>query len=337
MALWLAAGAVAAPAACTVDMPEAPAPGAAMGVAQWIARMQRASLSRDYSGTFMVLSGNGAMASSRIWHVCEGPRQVERIEALSGAPRVVYRRDGEVRTFLPQARLVRNEMRDGAGLFPRVSNAEGVSPASHYTVETAGQERVAGLAADVLTFIPRDAWRFGYRIWAEHESGLAVKLQTLDAAGRVLEQAAFSELTMRSPMELQSLLDMMDDLAGYRVVTAPLVRTTAQAEGWRMRAVVDGFAAQGCYKKQGTGQAGQPPRTVLQCIYSDGLATLSVFLEPYGAARHPQGGRRLASMGATQVLGQKVDPDTWATAVGEVPLPTLQRFVDGLERIGSAP
>lgn len=328
--LLLAGMAMAAPAARAGEAPAAQW-REPLDVAGWITRMHQASLNRNYSGTFVVLSANGAMASSRIWHACDGQRQIERVEALSGTPRVVFRRAGEVRTFMPQAHIVRSEMRDTPGLFPRVPDAAGVQPAQHYAVEAKGQERVAGLDADMLAFVPRDAWRFGYRIWADRASGLVVKLQTIDGGGRVLEQAAFSELTMGVPVGLQRMARMMDDMAGYRVVVVPAQRTTGQAEGWAMEEAVAGFVPQGCYKKNGSARAAVP-QPVLQCIYSDGMATLSVFIEPYSAQRHPAAAH-FASMGATQVVSQKILDDTWVTAMGEVPAQTLRRFIETLRRI----
>ena len=324
-AVWVGA-AVAAPATGT---PPAQ-PGEPLDVAGWIARMHQASLDRNYSGTFVVLSANGTMASSRIWHACDGQRQIERVEALSGTPRIVFRRDGEVRTFLPQVRMVRSEMRDTPpGAFPRVPDADGVQPERHYAVEVRGQERVAGLDVDVLAFVPRDGWRFGYRIWADRASGLLVKLQTIDGGGRVLEQAAFSELTMGVPIGLQQMADMMDDVAGYRMVAVPTERTTMDVEGWTMGEPVAGFVSQGCHRKGGASRASS--RRVLQCIYSDGMATVSIFMEPYSPQDHPVGARH-ASMGATQVVGQKILDDTWVTAVGEVPAQTLRRFIEALRR-----
>lgn len=331
MALCLVGVAGAEVPACAVALSGNAASVPPTDVAGWIGRMHHASLNRNYSGTFMVLSSGGAMASSRIWHACQGARQIERVEALSGTPRIVFRHQGEVRTFLPQLRVVRSEMRDAMGQFPRVLAAEGVTPDKHYVIKAAGQERVAGLDADVVAFVPRDSWRFGYRIWAERSSGLAVKLQTVDGGGRVLEQAAFSELQLESPADLPSLLRMMDDMAGYRRVAVPLERTTAEAEGWHMPSAVSGFVPQGCYKKERQAQA-EAHRTVLQCIFSDGLATLSVFVEPFQATRHSETVWS-ATMGATQVWAQKVGADVWATAVGEVPLETLRRFVDALERV----
>ena len=89
---------------------EVTAPAVERDVAQWIERMRVAPCSRPYAGTFVVLSSSGSMASSRIWHACEGDRQLERVEALSGTPRTVFRRNDEMRTFLPQSRVVRTDV-----------------------------------------------------------------------------------------------------------------------------------------------------------------------------------------------------------------------------------
>ena len=72
---------------------------------QWLARMHDASRKRSYVGTFVVSSADGSMASSRIWHVCDGEQQMERIESLTGTPRSVFRRNDQVITFLPQSRI----------------------------------------------------------------------------------------------------------------------------------------------------------------------------------------------------------------------------------------
>jgi len=37
-------------------------------------------------------------------------------------------------------------------------------------------------------------------------------------------------------------------------------------------------------------------------------------------------------MGSTQLIAQRLLPDVWLTAVGEVPLPTLRLFAGQLER-----
>lgn len=301
----------------------------ARDIGQWIERMHQAPRNRSYVGTFVVLSSSGAMFSSRIWNACDGKQQLERVDGLSGKPRKVFRRNDEVRTFLPEERTVRTERGDARGLFPQLPSVQGASLAKHYEAQMLGQERVAGLDADVVWFKPLDPLRFGYRIWSERESGLVVKMQTLATDGRVLEQAAFSELDLHASVPMDKLARMMDDVSGYKVIVPAVVKTTAQEEGWRLRQPVAGFVAQSCHKRAAAAPAGAP--AVLQCLYSDGLATVSLFVEPFDLQRHGTQGQ-LGSVGATQMLGQRMVPDAWVTAVGEVPMQTLRLFVGALER-----
>ena len=168
-------------------------------VSEWLMHMHEASRQHAYVGTFVVSTG-GSMSSARIWHVCDGEQQVERVESLTGAPRSTFRRNDQVMTFLPESRVVVVEKRESLGLFPNLLHSNASSIAQFYSVLVTGQERVAGFEADVLQLRPVDSLRFGYRIWSEKKTGLVVKLQTLDGDGQVLEQSAFSELQLTVPV-----------------------------------------------------------------------------------------------------------------------------------------
>ncbi len=321
--------AAAAPASDVSGQAASPVLPGERDAAQWIERVRLGPCARAYTGTFVVLSSAGAMASSRIWHACDGAQQLERVEALSGTPRTVFRRNDEVRTFLPQSRVVRTEQREASGIFPRVPVVSGASISQFYGVRVLGQERVAGYIADVVWFKPHDSLRFGYRLWSERDTGLVVKLQTLGGDGRVLEQAAFSELDLNASVRADQLSRMMDATAGFKVVAPAVVNTTALAEGWILRQPAAGFVAVSCHRRSVSPAENTP--SVLQCLYSDGLASVSLFFESFDSQRHapePQ----VSSMGATQLLAQRVPPDTWVTLVGEVPLQTLRLFAGQLER-----
>lgn len=290
-------------------------------VSEWLARMHEASRGRNYVGTFVVTSNTGQMSSARIWHACDGPRQVERVEALTGAQRSTFRRDDEVLTFLPESRTVRVERREALGLFPELLKPnEGAIP-DFYSAQRVGSDRVAGFDADIVQVLPRDALRFGYRIWSEKKSGLVVKLQTLDAAGKVLEQAAFSELQLDAPVRVEKITQQMAIPEGWRVEKAQVAKTTAAAEGWGLKAAVAGFKAMNCYKR--------PEQGVLQWIFSDGLASVSIFVEEYDRQRHQHEG--VFASGATHTVTRRLE-DWWITAVGEVPPQTLKAFSLSLER-----
>ncbi len=270
------------------------------------------------------------MSSARIWHVCDGEQQMERVESLTGAPRSTFRRNEQVVTFLPESRVAVAEKRESLGLFPNLLHANDSSIAQFYGVRATGHERVAGFDADVLQFQPADSLRFGYRVWSEKKTGLVVKLQTLDGGGRVLEQAAFSELQLDVPVSMSKLTQMMGNTEGYQVEKPEMVKTTAAAEGWVLKQVVPGFKPMSCYKRLvGATGAGANHESTLQWVFSDGLASVSLFVEVYDARRHSQPGNQ--AVGATHMLTRRIG-DWWLTVVGEVPPQTLVAFAQGLER-----
>lgn len=325
LTLWAAAALTVAAAhvAAGPRLPD-PRPGdgkAERSVGEWLMRMHDASRTRNYVGTFVVSSSNGSMSSARIWHACDGQRTVERIEALSGERRSTFRRDDDVLTFLPESKTVRMERRDALGGFPELLQPGDSNIPDFYTARRVGSDRVAGFEADIVQVLPKDALRFGYRIWSEKKSGLVVKLQTLDDMGRVLEQAAFSELQLDAPVRMEKLAQMMAVPDGWRVEKAEAVKTTPAAEGWALKQPVAGFKSMNCYKR--------PAEGALQWIFSDGLASVSLFVESYDRDRHAQEG--VFASGATHTLTRRVQ-DWWITAVGEVPPQTLRAFSLSLER-----
>jgi sigma-E factor negative regulatory protein RseB len=293
-------------------------------ITEWLVRMQEASRLRSYVGTFVVSSGNGAMSSARIWHFGDANQQIERVEVLTGAPRSTFRRNDEVLTFLPELRVVRAEKRESLGLFPNLLKSSDTSIPEFYSARRLGVERVAGFEADVVQLAPKDGLRFGYRVWSERRSGLVVKLQTLDGEGNVLEQAAFSELQLDQPLRADKLAQMMQTPQGWRVERSEALKTNPAAEGWALRTPLAGFKHMSCYKRPAPGADGS-----IQWIFSDGLASVSLFVEPFDRARHAQEG--LFASGATQTLTRRID-DWWLTAVGEVPPQTLRAFAQSLER-----
>jgi sigma-E factor negative regulatory protein RseB len=324
LALWAVAvmGLAAAQAAAGPRVPDPRPDGRAeRSVSEWLTRMHDASRQRNYIGTFVVTSANGQMSSARIWHACDGQRQVERVESLSGAPRSTFRKDDDVLTFLPESKTVRSERREALGLFPELQKPNESAIAEFYAARRVGTDRVAGFDADIVQMLPKDALRFGYRIWSEKKSGLVVKLQTLDETGKVLEQAAFSELQLDAPVRMDRLAQMMAVPEGWRVEKAEAVKTTPLAEGWALRTAVPGFRSMSCYKR--------PAEGVLQWIFSDGLASVSLFVEEYDQKRHQQEG--VFASGATHTLTRRLQ-DWWVTAVGEVPAQTLKAFSLSLER-----
>jgi len=291
----------------------------------WLMRIHEASKRRAYTGTFVV-STSQAMSSARIWHVCDGLQQVERVDALTGPPRTTVRRNDDVVTFLPENRIQIQEKRTALGLFPALLQTQGQTVAEHYLLKPQGlQERVAGWEADVFELQPKDDLRFGYRVWVERKTGLVLKLQTLDAARQPLEQVAFSELTLNAPLRVDALLKEMKARAGYAIQKMATHDTTPEQQGWRLRHPVPGFQTVSCQvKAQSDGAA------PWQWVLSDGLTSVSLFIEKFQPNLHVQEGQM--STGATHTLLRR-QGEHWLTVIGEVPPKTLVRLAGELERL----
>lgn len=296
-------------------------------VNEWLTRMQEASRQRAYTGTLVVSAGS-VMSASRIWHVCDGVQQMERIETLTGAPRTTIRRNNEVITFVPDAKTAWIEERESLGLFPDLLRTPANAIPKYYEVRETGVQRVAGHLADVVEILPRDPLRFGFRIWSEQKTGLVVKLQTLGEKDVVLEQLAYSELQLDAPVRMDKLRKMMKDTRGYEVYRPVVRKTTPEAEGWQFKDVAPGFLRMSCHTRDAS-ESTEVSSVPMQCIFSDGLASVSLFVEPLDARRH--GAETSAVMGATHSLGMRLG-NHWLTVLGEVPPVTLQRFAQALQR-----
>ncbi len=328
----LAATAVAPALAAELSGREVPQQGT---VRAWLMRIHQAASHSNFQGTFVV-SGGGVVASSRIAHFCDGRNQYERIESLDGPARQVFRHNDVVHTLWPASRTARIEQGDLLTSFPALLIAGDDGIQDVYDIQAHANERIAGREAHVLWVRPRDSLRFGYRLWADKESGLLLRSDVLGAKMEVLETAAFSDVAIGIRPRFDSVLQPMRQLEGYRVVRPVMRPTTLALEGWAMQRTPAGFRLVSCVRRtmddlQRAGpekdRPSDPP--VLQSIYSDGLTHVSLFIEPFDPVRHV---RPLStSVGATQTLMLQ-QGSWWITLVGDVPAATLQGFASGLER-----
>lgn len=289
-------------------------------------RIHEAARRRNFQGTFVV-SGGGSVSSARIAHYCDGTNQYERIESLDGQARHVFRHNDVVQTMWPASRVALVEQSQLLMSFPGLLQAGNDGIVEFYDVRNERADRVAGHGVDVLVLQPRDAYRYGYRLWAEKSSGLLLRADVLGDKNETLETSAFSEVTIGVRPQPEHVLHAMKQLDGYKVARPTLTPTRLEDEGWQLNATVPGFRQVSCVKRAMDEAAAVPQ--VLQTILSDGLTHVSVFIEPYDPLRHTR--PMQASVGATQTLMGRKD-GWWVTIVGDVPPATLRKFAMALER-----
>lgn len=297
----------------------------------WLKRIQDSTYRRSFTGTFVVSSG-GAMSSARITHYCDGQSQIERVDALDGQLRSVFRHDDVVHTLWPASRQAVVEQREPLRGFPALAGGGGRHGALAYEAVPERMDRIAGYEAQVLLLKSRDDLRFSQRLWSEKNTGLLLRADMLGAQGEVIESSAFSELVLGARLQPASLMQEMNRLQGYHVLRPVTVRTDLAREGWVLREAVPGFVSLSCIRRPLEPTAAQVPAQggfMLQAIYSDGLTHVSVFIEPGDAG----GGRLegLSTLGATSSLSAR-QGEWWITVVGDVPAATLRRFAASIER-----
>lgn len=298
-------------------------------VYQWLDRLQSAANIPAYTGTYVVSSPDGDLSSARIWHLCEGDEQLERIDTLMGLPRSTYRHNSEVHTFLPTRKIMWTRKHSPRRIFPQLASDLLDNAAQYYHVRELGVDRVAGYDSDVLELQPVDDLRLGHRIWSEHETGLVLKAQTLDAHGQILEQSAFSEIQMDvQPEALQEPL-RLPQASDFERRQSRKTEVEPIDMGWLQQESVPGFVAQTAYRRKL-----KSTQSLMQWVFSDGLSTVSIFLEPFDQGEYQKTGEY--SAGALHVLMQRwPDPQGpwWLALMGEVPSRTLHLLAASLDRV----
>ncbi len=298
----------------------------------WLARIHSAASARNYQGT-MVFSSGGVVSSSRLAHFCVGDQVFERIEALDGKLRQVYRHNDLVHTVWPQAGLAVVERRHAQSMLPSATQSVDPRALEQYELRAEGRDRVAGREAFVFLLQPRDDLRFAQRVWADHETGLMLRSDVIGASRAVLESSAFSEVEIGVRAQPDSVLQPMRKLEQLRVLRPAQTQVQLEAQGWSLTRPVAGFRLASCVKRtadpQAPVQGSNQPAEVTQAVYSDGLTHVSLFIEPHDPTRHRK--EIQAQFGATHSLAGRRG-DFWITAMGDVPPGTLRQFFDALER-----
>ncbi|CAM3430617.1 MucB/RseB C-terminal domain-containing protein [Bordetella flabilis] len=289
-----------------------------------LARIQDAARKLDYAGIFTYQQGD-TIQSSRVVHMVDGSGERERLEVLDGQPREYLRHNDDVKCLVPDRKTVLIQHKR-AEEFPGLLLGSPAGVTKYYRVLTqAPLHRVAGRECRIITIEPLDKERYGYRLCADTENDLLLKAQTLAGPSTVVEQVAFTVLRVGQavdPKQLESRWSVQD----WKVVQSAMKPVDLGAEGWRIP-FPPGFApVSQVARVMAHGDA------VSQLVLSDGLAAISVFIEPYDKKRNrhqPHGAYR---RGPINVYGMRV-ADYWMTVLGEVPASTLERLAKATEYV----
>ena len=305
-----------------------------------VERMMAASRTLDYDGIF-IYQRDGNLETLRVMHRGSREPEKERLESLNGPARAVIR-DGEKVTLRGRD--------DGpvlmGGPTPRVApnftisgSLAGLAPSYGFELQPT-LDRVAGRDAQVVHVRPRTRDRYAYKLWIDRDTALLLKSVILDAQDRALEQEQFATVAIGVPLADEVFATASE--AGERAVSTPGPGSdlssskpgtcspppcaapggenpTPGAPDWQVGWLPPGFTRHGEHVPATSPTAGPTPHFV----YSDGLATVAVFVERLAKEAAPLQG--FTFMGAVSTFS-RVAADHQITVIGELPQATVRRI-----------
>jgi sigma-E factor negative regulatory protein RseB len=284
----------------------------------WLRKMYDASQKLSYSGTFVYQQG-ARSETSRITRY--GAGDIERLEVLDGMPREIVRTRDTVRCYLPNSKVVKVENRAADRTFPALLPEKVGELSRHYDISLGEARRIAGFDCQAILLKPKDNLRYGYRLYADAASGMLLKAMTVDAGGDTIEQFSFTQLSIGNVT--RDMVRPRHAAGSWRIDNADA--SPAHLAGWSLSAELPGFRKIVELKRR-LGES----RQAGQVMYSDGLAAVSVFIEPLDAARRDALRTGLASVGAIHIYTREVANHV-VTVVGEAPAASVQRIADAVE------
>jgi sigma-E factor negative regulatory protein RseB len=302
------------------------APGEAFA---WLKKMATASRQQNYAGTIVYQHGNHVETSRVVHYVNAAGGEFEKLEALDGPPREVIRSNDQVICYLPSAKTVLIEERArNVRNFPALVPESVTGLTESYQIRKEDVDRVAGYDCQWIALAPRDNLRYGRRFCAELASGLPLRAHTMNDKGEAVESFAFTQLSLGGSFTRDRVKSKYADKSraqNWRIDrsgfnTAP---STPGDTGWVLNAHLPGFKKLMEAKRSLGGRSG----TVSQIVLSDGLAAVSIFIEPMPRSQSAQ---LLSHQGAVNIYKRPLGSHI-VTVLGEAPAATIMQIANSVE------
>jgi len=292
-------------------------------VGAWLKQMVQSVRTLSYEGTFVYLHST-QLEALQITHTANNNQEQERIFSLNGAAREVIRSQDSVICVLPDAKTVSvTKHRKNDRRFPSVLPMNISRLSDYYEFRLLGEARIANREAVVIGIIPRDPLRYGYRLFLDADHALPLKTDTINEEGEMVSQIMFTAL--RIDPSIQSMSPGMYGKSDYSWIhPKPAQEVPASMDTrWKFKKLPQGFQLQVRTKRP----ASSSEKEMEHVVFSDGLATLSVYFEK---ADDENGLNKASKMGAVNAFGTQIS-GYQVTVVGEVPAQTVRTIANSIE------
>ncbi|MDE2346509.1 MAG: MucB/RseB C-terminal domain-containing protein, partial [Gammaproteobacteria bacterium] len=246
----------------------------------WLNRMNVALRTLNYQGNFVYIHGN-RMETMWIVHRADRFGGLERLVSLTGPEREVIRDHKEVKSIIPESHSVIIERRYASAHLPSpmpsVIHENKLN--AYYKFKYLGEDRVAGNICKIISIEPRDKYRYGYRLWLDENNGMLLRSDLLTQAGIPIERVMFTSITY--PKSIPDSAFKATELKPGFVwnIQGGIEKQMGADEKvpWKVTELPPGFTL----SMNDIQRMADTPDPVRHLVFSDGMASVSVFVEKY--------------------------------------------------------
>lgn len=307
---------------------------------QLIGKMSQAARSLNYEGVFVYLRNN-QLKAIRVIHKTDEEGEYERLISLNGTPREIIRRNDLVTSIFPDNKTGLNDGRhypdkefaSGKSFhnnhdFPRRLPVKLKTIRKYYQFSLEGFSRIIGRETQQIVIAPKDKYRYGFRLWVDSKTGLLLKFVMVGEGRRSLEQMMFTSLLLPQEIPEARLAPAVTGREfSWRESDSLNVKPSDWKSKWQVGWVPAGFTL-AVHDKY---QLSNNPKPVEHLVYSDGLSSVSVFIE-HVVSGHRSHFHGFLSIGAVNAYGT-TQALHYLTVVGEVPHITVERIGESIHYI----
>ncbi len=296
-------------------------------IEKWLAKMHHAAHMLNYDGTF-VYGQNDKLTSMQIFHSVDKKGEFERLLSLDGSGREVIRSGDTVTCILPDKNSVVVDKSQPKTEFPPTFPLKIDQLLKTYSFHFGEPGMVAGQKAEQLIIKPRDKYRYGHALWIDSVTGLLLKDHLIGSNGKIVEQFMFTQINYPKSIDRRSLLssNKSKKFTWYEAKDEKYHGKSKHSMNWIVTKIPAGFTP-GIKRHHKMTMTNMP---VEHFMYSDGLSSLSIFVEKeMDKSKNLMGG---STMGAVNAYGRSVG-GYHVTVVGEVPQETVKMVGDSVKQI----
>lgn len=279
-------------------------------------RMAAAMSQMSYQGTFVYVRGD-SVETMRITHVADENGIRERLYSVDGPQREIIRDKDGVRCVMADGQAFMQHPLVAGSIYPDIPMSGTNAGERVYRFTIGGKGRLAGHAARRVNISPMDRYRYGYELWLEESSGLLLKWVLYDNRRQPLAKLMFTELRLGDDVHQDELRSSAPSQAFQALESTMPARTSVRSKArWQAQQLPPGFRLTQHNRVDSEGDS-----VYEHLVYSDGLASVSVYIEdPKEESTAAHG---LSRIGTANAYSRHV-ASKHVTVIGEVPSVTVK-------------